>query len=134
MCSSDLAILLKINLIIFYFSFKRYLFEIALNVKSESWLLNTIPSRSILSLSDGPSAYCNVTLSREEFDIKKNKGVLDSAWAENRVRHNYEHEFDLYNNREHIFDDILSAWVPKVKEAIQKRYYNDKSYLTQINH
>jgi hypothetical protein len=73
-------------------------------------------------------------MSREEFDIKTNKGILDSAWAENRRRHNYDYQFDDYNNREHIFDDILKPWIPKVKEAILKRYHNNKEFLTLINH
>jgi hypothetical protein len=75
-----------------------------------------------------------VTMSREEFDIKTNKGILDSAWAENRRRHNYDYQFDDYNNREHIFDDILKPWFPKVREAILKRYQSNKEFLPLINH
>lgn len=79
---------------------------------------------------------CNnyILRSKEEYEIKLNKGCLDSAWAENRRRDDAAPQFDEYNSRTPIFDDILKPWVPKVKEAIQKRYYNDKQFLQYINH
>ena len=75
-----------------------------------------------------------ITMSHEEFYIKMNKGVLDSAWAENRVRHQYEYQLKDWNSKPPTKDEIMLPWVPKVKEAIEKRYHNNKEFLPLINH
>jgi hypothetical protein len=77
-----------------------------------------------------------VTRSKEEFDAKNNKGLLDHAHTENVPRSmHFQQEWDNGNNNPEIYvcNDLLK-YVGPVREAIAKRYYGQEHRLAGVNH
>jgi hypothetical protein len=75
------------------------------------------------------------TLSREEFDIKQNKGILDHN-IENQRRPNSELMWNSAhgNNLTYHYNDNLCKFSKTIKENIIERYKNKPNLLAYINH
>jgi hypothetical protein len=75
------------------------------------------------------------TMSREEFDIKQNKGILDHN-IENQRRPNSEHVWDLAHsdNLTYHYNDNLCKFSKTIKENLIERYKNKPNLLEYINH
>lgn len=80
-----------------------------------------------------------VTLSKEEFEIKMNKGLLDQAgthYNENDRRFDDNIEWNkVHNNQNNFFEDkTLSKYSEEIKKNILERYKNRTHLLKFINH
>jgi hypothetical protein len=63
------------------------------------------------------------TRSKQEFDEKYNKGLLDFSSTENRVRDNHDAHWIEYNNHPEQYPcDELVKYAEPVREALVKRY------------
>ena len=76
-----------------------------------------------------------VTRSKQEFDEKNNKGLLDHAHTENvpRTMH-FQQEWENGNNNPDIYEctDLLK-YVDPVRQAIAKRYHGQQHRLQGVN-
>jgi|688.fasta_scaffold455690_2 hypothetical protein len=75
------------------------------------------------------------TLSREEFDIKQNKGILDHN-IENQRRPDSEFMWDNAHNQNLKYEtnELLTKFSKSIKDSILKRYINKQELLQFINH
>lgn len=76
------------------------------------------------------------TLSKEEFDEKMNKGVLDWKHTEDTVRSSKQLEWDTAHDIERGIgiDTELLKYVDVVRNNIKERYKNNEHLLEFINH
>ena len=74
------------------------------------------------------------TMSREEFETKYNKGVLDNPGAENIRREAFDSDWNYYHGHGNKDCQDLLMYVEPVKSAIQKRFKNKPDLLEYINH
>jgi hypothetical protein len=74
-------------------------------------------------------------MSREEFDIKQNKGILDHN-IENQRRPESEKVWDFAHSDDLIYhdNDKLCKYSKTIKENILNRYKNKPNLLEYINH
>ncbi len=73
------------------------------------------------------------TMSREEFDLKMNKGLLDHAGQENVRRHDAEQQWDwCHNKAEQGFNDQLKIWSAQVKYNLRETYKDYPELLAQV--
>lgn len=79
--------------------------------------------------------YHYYTMSREEFDNKQNKGILDHN-IENSRRPDSEQVWDRAHssNLNYHYNDILSKFSNIIKENIKNRYKDKQHLLEYINH
>ena len=77
-----------------------------------------------------------VTMSKEEFEIKMNKGLLDHVGSENIRRVESDTQWNYLHNNEALwgFNDELLKYKDIIKEKILNRYENNKEFLKYINH
>ncbi|MBZ5963221.1 glycosyltransferase family 2 protein [Leuconostoc gasicomitatum] len=64
------------------------------------------------------------TKSKEEFDIKKNKGFADQTFFSNIVRN--QKDF-LRQNRNELSDNTMKKWLPNVKKTMKKFQVEDNN-------
>lgn len=74
------------------------------------------------------------TMSREEFEIKYNKGVLDNAGEENKRRKAFDSDWEYYHGHGNKECKDLFIYIEPVREAIHKRFKNKPDLLEIINH
>jgi hypothetical protein len=76
-----------------------------------------------------------VTMSKEEFDLKMNKGLLDYGDStENMRRTSAEYQWNELHGSEFYTDVEILKFVEPVREAIKKRYAERNDLLQYINH
>lgn len=77
-----------------------------------------------------------VTMSREEFDIKMDKGLLDHADTGNVRRSYAEQQWNLLHNKNSSFKENtdLLKYSEIIKQNIMNRYQHKKELLKYINH
>lgn len=77
-----------------------------------------------------------VTMSREEFDIKMDKGLLDVAGLENIRRNTADPQwYQMHNTQNKFFQNTdLIKYSNQIKENIKKRYTGKEYLLEFINH
>jgi len=76
-----------------------------------------------------------LTRSKQEFNEKNNKGLLDHAHTENIQRSEHLSQWDLAENHPNIYvcTDLLK-YVDPVREAIRKRFEGREHLLESINY
>jgi len=74
------------------------------------------------------------TMSKQEFDEKMNKGLLDHAHTENIKRPSADYDWE-FSVREPFYDNFdLLKFVEPVREAIKNRYIGREHLLQYVNH
>jgi len=73
-----------------------------------------------------------VTMSKEEFDVKMDKGLLDHPGAENKRRVNAEAQWNGLEASVKGDNTELLAWVEPVKEALRERYKSYPELLAKV--
>jgi hypothetical protein len=77
-----------------------------------------------------------VTMSKEEFEIKMNKGLLDVQGLENKRRPSAEKQWEDMHDPNHIFHENrdLQIYSETIKNNIKNRYIGREHLLQFINH
>jgi glycosyltransferase involved in cell wall biosynthesis len=78
--------------------------------------------------------YHYITLSKEEFEVKMNKGVLDRVECQDSRRPDVDFQWSLAHDIPIGRDESLFEWVEPTRAAILERYRHNPEILERINH